>query len=161
MVKQKSKSLLCTDLIRIAVFNKDAIDFYNMKCMLRFQVVGKFSNSNFFFRSLITEQMFCILYSIGQHVTFYLTTYYTMLCMLWWKLDMLMCSCRLNRFLQPRYARFSSYLMRFGIIVLCQLKIPLVIKSIIIGCPEAVYNRNTSKNTLTGLCRPEPHSLAK
>jgi hypothetical protein len=71
MVKQKSKSLLCTDLIRIAVFNKD---FYNMKCMLGFQVVGKFSNSNFFFGSLITEQMFCILYSIGQHVTFYLTT---------------------------------------------------------------------------------------
>ncbi|PKY59309.1 hypothetical protein RhiirA4_295229, partial [Rhizophagus irregularis] len=41
--------LLCTDLIRIAVFNKDAIDFYNMKCMLRFQV-------------------------IEQHITFYLTT---------------------------------------------------------------------------------------
>ncbi|CAI2192833.1 15230_t:CDS:10, partial [Funneliformis geosporum] len=41
--------LLCTDLIRIAVFNKDAIDFYNMNCMLGFQVVG-------------------------QHITFYLTT---------------------------------------------------------------------------------------
>ncbi|CAB4378602.1 unnamed protein product [Rhizophagus irregularis] len=54
MVKQKSKNLLCTDLIRIAVFNKDAIDFYNMKCMLGFQVVG-------------------------QHITFYLLPYYTML----------------------------------------------------------------------------------
>ncbi|CAG8802420.1 21743_t:CDS:1, partial [Dentiscutata erythropus] len=31
--------LLCTNLIRIAIFNKDAIDFYNMNCMLRFQVV--------------------------------------------------------------------------------------------------------------------------
>ncbi|CAG8708995.1 10340_t:CDS:10, partial [Funneliformis mosseae] len=31
--------LFCTDLIRIAVFNKNAIDFYNMNCMLRFQVV--------------------------------------------------------------------------------------------------------------------------
>ncbi|CAG8653764.1 27663_t:CDS:10 [Gigaspora margarita] len=41
--------LLCTDLIRIAVFNKDAIDFYNMNCMLGFQVVG-------------------------HHITFYLTT---------------------------------------------------------------------------------------
>ncbi|CAG8506037.1 2654_t:CDS:2, partial [Acaulospora colombiana] len=41
--------LLCTDLIRVAVFNKDAIDFYNMNCMLGFQVVG-------------------------QHITFYLTT---------------------------------------------------------------------------------------
>ncbi|RGB24887.1 hypothetical protein C1646_632597, partial [Rhizophagus diaphanus] len=49
---QKEKNnlcLLCTDLIRIAVYNKDAIDFYNMKCMLGFQVVG-------------------------QHITFYLTT---------------------------------------------------------------------------------------
>ncbi|RIA90625.1 hypothetical protein C1645_683196, partial [Glomus cerebriforme] len=33
--------LLCTDLIRVAEFNKDAIDFYNMNCMLGFQVVGK------------------------------------------------------------------------------------------------------------------------
>ncbi|CAG8542975.1 991_t:CDS:10, partial [Dentiscutata heterogama] len=41
--------LLCTDLIRIAIFNKDAIDFYNMNCMLGFQVVG-------------------------HHITFYLTT---------------------------------------------------------------------------------------
>ncbi|KAF0427121.1 hypothetical protein F8M41_006108 [Gigaspora margarita] len=41
--------LLCTDLIRVAVFNKDAIDFYNMNCILGFQVVG-------------------------QHITFYLTT---------------------------------------------------------------------------------------
>ncbi|CAG8570283.1 11713_t:CDS:10, partial [Scutellospora calospora] len=41
--------LLCTDLIRIAIFNKDAINFYNMNCMLGFQVVGR-------------------------HITFYLTT---------------------------------------------------------------------------------------
>ncbi|CAG8586002.1 13560_t:CDS:2, partial [Racocetra fulgida] len=41
--------LLCTDLMRIAVFNKDAIDYYNMNCVLGFQVVG-------------------------QHITFYLTT---------------------------------------------------------------------------------------
>ncbi|RIB03195.1 hypothetical protein C2G38_1929899, partial [Gigaspora rosea] len=41
--------LLCTDLIRISIFNKDAIDFYNMNCMLGFQVVG-------------------------HHITFYLTT---------------------------------------------------------------------------------------
>ncbi|KAG9298147.1 hypothetical protein G9A89_002584 [Geosiphon pyriformis] len=45
---------LCTDLVRVAVLNKDAIDFFNMNCILGFQVVGK---------SLI-----------GQHITFYLTT---------------------------------------------------------------------------------------
>ncbi|CAG8444262.1 3607_t:CDS:10 [Ambispora leptoticha] len=28
---------LCTDLVRVAVFNKDAIDFYNKNCMLGFQ----------------------------------------------------------------------------------------------------------------------------
>ncbi|CAI2195140.1 4166_t:CDS:2, partial [Funneliformis geosporum] len=41
--------LLCTDLIRVAVFNKDAIDFYNMNYVLGFQVVE-------------------------HHITFYLTT---------------------------------------------------------------------------------------
>ncbi|CAG8636297.1 9868_t:CDS:10 [Ambispora gerdemannii] len=40
---------LCADLIRVAVFNKDAIDFYNKNCVLGFQVVGR-------------------------HITFYLTT---------------------------------------------------------------------------------------
>ncbi|RUS12893.1 hypothetical protein BC938DRAFT_478321, partial [Jimgerdemannia flammicorona] len=40
---------LCADLVRVAIFNKDAIDFYNMHCMLGFQVVG-------------------------QHISFYLTT---------------------------------------------------------------------------------------
>jgi hypothetical protein len=36
--------ILCVDLMRVAVFNKDAIDFYNMKCTLGFQIVGKISN---------------------------------------------------------------------------------------------------------------------
>jgi hypothetical protein len=40
---------LCADLIRVAVFNKDAIDAYNRNCVIGFQVVG-------------------------QHITFYLTT---------------------------------------------------------------------------------------
>ena len=40
--------LLCTDLIWIVVFNKDAIDYHNMNCMLRFQVVSKLSNSKLF-----------------------------------------------------------------------------------------------------------------
>ncbi|KAF0525699.1 c2h2-type zinc finger transcription factor [Gigaspora margarita] len=63
--------LLCTDLFRIVIFNKDAIDFYKMTCMLEFQVVGEFPTVPFFFRSHITEQLFCI---PGHHITFYLTT---------------------------------------------------------------------------------------
>ena len=58
--KMKNLYLLYTNLIWIAVFNKDTIDLYNMNCMLRFQIVSKFS-VNFFsgFRSHFTEQLLC------------------------------------------------------------------------------------------------------
>ncbi|CAG8546273.1 3688_t:CDS:10, partial [Paraglomus occultum] len=50
-VKEEANNLysLSADLIRVAVFNKDGIDFYKMRCMFGFQVVG-------------------------QHISFYLTT---------------------------------------------------------------------------------------
>ncbi|CAG8724111.1 11588_t:CDS:2, partial [Funneliformis mosseae] len=35
----------------------------------------------------------------------------------------------------------------------------LIIKPMLIGCPEAVYNRNTSKYKSTGLCRPDTSCL--
>ncbi|RIA98065.1 hypothetical protein C1645_686210 [Glomus cerebriforme] len=40
--------LLCTNFIQIVVFNKDMIDIYNMNCILRFQVVGKFPIVTFY-----------------------------------------------------------------------------------------------------------------
>lgn len=63
-VQEEASNLynLCADLIRVAVFNKDGIDFYNMQCMFGFQVVGKiaavFFLSFFLFKSNIIEQNF-------------------------------------------------------------------------------------------------------
>ncbi|CAG8618245.1 6558_t:CDS:10, partial [Diversispora eburnea] len=48
--------LLCTDLIRVSVFNKDAIDFYNMNCMLGFQVVGH--HISFYLTTLLCDALY-------------------------------------------------------------------------------------------------------
>ena len=50
-VKEEANNLysLSADLIRVAVFNKDGIDFYNMQCMLGFQVVGRITMGFSFF----------------------------------------------------------------------------------------------------------------
>ncbi|CAG8536518.1 11313_t:CDS:2, partial [Racocetra persica] len=43
-VQEEMNSLyfLCTNLIWIAIFNKNAINFYNMNCILRFQIVASY-----------------------------------------------------------------------------------------------------------------------
>ncbi|CAG8515579.1 10438_t:CDS:2 [Paraglomus occultum] len=54
---------LCTDLIWIAVFNKDAIDFYNKDCMLGFQVIG--SHITFYLSTLLYDSLY-VMVEIGH-----------------------------------------------------------------------------------------------
>src|SRR6185312_5064576 len=73
-VKEEANNLysLSADLIRVAVFNKDGIDFYKMRCMFGFQVVGKITVA--FFSLSILHQTSLNKIFIGQHISFYLTT---------------------------------------------------------------------------------------
>ncbi|RUS31904.1 hypothetical protein BC938DRAFT_476785 [Jimgerdemannia flammicorona] len=92
-VQEEANNLynLCADLIRVAVFNKDGIDFYNVQCMLGFQVVG-------------------------QHISFYLTTLlYDGL----YVMTEIGHQCHSNSFLlsSPALTRFSSSPMHTGLIV--------------------------------------------
>ncbi|CAG8800509.1 42170_t:CDS:10, partial [Gigaspora margarita] len=59
--------LLCTDLIWIAIFNKDAIDFYNMNCILGFQVVGELPTGiiTFYLTTLLCDALY-VMVEVGH-----------------------------------------------------------------------------------------------